>query len=79
MEDPEHTETSLNERLQQHLDDYNRYSGRLYRLHLSVGTSRIEPHDTAALEQQMQQADAMLYERKKQKERSVIKGPTHIV
>jgi diguanylate cyclase (GGDEF)-like protein/PAS domain S-box-containing protein len=68
LEEPDHTEGSLIARLQQHIDDYNRYSGRPYRIRLSIGVSQIAPDATGALEQMMQQADAKLYEQKKHKD-----------
>jgi len=67
LEDSNNNESALMARLREKLDDYNRYSGRPYKLGLSMGSIRINPQNTTTVEQLMAQADVALYEKKKQK------------
>jgi diguanylate cyclase (GGDEF)-like protein/PAS domain S-box-containing protein len=75
LEEQDHDETELSQRLQKALDDYNRYSGQPYRVQLSVGTARFNVDSAFNLEKGMQQADEMLYGKKKNKSGSPLKIP----
>jgi two-component system cell cycle response regulator len=67
IEDAKNNEASLYTRLQEKLDDFNRYSGRHYILGLSMGSVRVAPEDVFTLEQLMLRADTALYDQKKAK------------
>lgn len=73
IEDSEQSDRAISVRLQEKLDDYNRYSGQHYQLGLSVGAVRMDPAENATIEQLMNRADAVLYEKKR--ERSPASGP----
>lgn len=75
LEDTGNTEVDLVGRLRATLDDYNRYSGKAYKLHLSVGTSRVDASSTFSLEALFREADTMLYEQKKCKAPTLLKTP----
>lgn len=55
----------LKKRLDTKFDDYNRYSGRPYKLALSVGAVQIDPSDSGSLESLIGRADKDLYRTKR--------------
>jgi diguanylate cyclase (GGDEF)-like protein/PAS domain S-box-containing protein len=61
-------------RLEAAINELNRYSGKPYHLRMSFGTTTMEPSDTTSLRDLMREADAELYEKKKHKDHSVLKG-----
>jgi diguanylate cyclase (GGDEF)-like protein len=67
IEEFEKDEAAMFARLQQKLDDYNRYSGRPYKLGLSMGSVHVNPQDAMTIAQLLARADAALYEKKKHK------------
>jgi diguanylate cyclase (GGDEF)-like protein/PAS domain S-box-containing protein len=73
LEDTGQTEAHFKERLEKLADDYNRYSGKTYRIHLSLGATRVDSEHRADMETLMKQADAMLYEQKRHKTEGILK------
>jgi len=56
-------------RLHNTLDDYNRPEGRNYQLSLSIGIAKYDPEKPCSLDELMAQADGLMYEEKRRKQR----------
>jgi diguanylate cyclase (GGDEF)-like protein/PAS domain S-box-containing protein len=56
-------------RLHNILDDYNRPEGRNYQLSLSIGIAHYDPETPSTLDELMAQADTLMYEEKRNKQR----------
>jgi len=69
IEDQEQT-VRTGRTLRNTLDDYNRYSGKAYRIQLSIGASRLEPGSELTMEQLMPESRCDAYEQKNRKAQS---------
>ncbi|HVO33414.1 MAG TPA: diguanylate cyclase [Elusimicrobiota bacterium] len=65
LEDRDHTEEAMMERLQDNIDAFNARSGLPYQLGLSMGAVRMDPRSSESLERLIMEADAKLYEKKR--------------
>jgi len=59
-------------RLKQKMDDFNAHAHKKYALGLSVGTTELDPHDRLSIEGLLAQADAKLYDQKREKKTRII-------
>jgi diguanylate cyclase (GGDEF)-like protein/PAS domain S-box-containing protein len=60
---------TLMKRLHSSLDSYNKLENRQYKLILSVGIAHCDPENPASLDELIAQADALMYEEKRKKQR----------
>ena len=67
IEEEDFTEEQLRSRFRIALNDLNASSQAPYRVSISIGIARKQPHHSLSLEDLMAEADAALYEQKKLK------------
>jgi diguanylate cyclase (GGDEF)-like protein/PAS domain S-box-containing protein len=69
------TEEAVISHLHRNLDEYNTHCGRCYKLSLSIGTSKFDPHNPCSVDALLSQADVMMYKEKhtKHKDHSIHK------
>ena len=60
-------EKNVISRLEQNMADKNKVAGRLYELSMSIGVVRYDPDNPASIEELMNQADTLMYDRKQKK------------
>jgi two-component system cell cycle response regulator len=65
--------STITERLQQHLIDYNEQSKRGYQLSMGIGIAQFDPQDGRSVDQILAEADEMMYEQKR-KRRNRVQG-----
>ena len=70
IENTETTSEILTARLQKNLELHNEKKDRNYKLSISVGIARCDPDCTYSLDEMLIQADKLMYEQKKQKDKS---------
>ena len=60
-------EKNVISRLEQNMAHRNKSEGRLYELSMSIGVVRYDPENPASIEEMMNQADTLMYDRKQKK------------
>lgn len=70
MEDSHINSKVLTERLDMNLEKYNRNNERGYSLSMSVGIARYNPESPCTIEELLSQADTLMYDQKRRKQRS---------
>lgn len=59
------------ERIKENVEQFNKLSGNRFKLSLSVGVTHIDPKSISTIEELLEKADALMYEKKRKKKNSL--------